>query len=163
MNPLLLDQNILTLLASLGLVAGFGKIILLDARYLVTSDVDIALTFSMLVLLVGLTQSWYLVPDMLAGAGCIGIIVLFIRWWHGRKFGAGDCLVYPLCGLAVGFSSMSSWTLWLAALLIVMPLGWAWRRGKRVWPIRRLRRMIFPATPPAILAVYLTWGVEFVK
>ena len=51
---------------------------------------------------------------------------------------------------------------WTPDALMAMLLGWAWYRGKRVWPLRRLRRIVFPAAPPAILALFLTWGGEVV-
>lgn len=162
MNPLLLDHNILTLLVSLGVVGGFLRIVLLDLRYLVTHDRDIVLTLMLLVLLVASSRSWNLLPDMLLGAGFLGCMVLGIKVWFGRKFGSGDCLVYPICGFAVGMESMFTWTLFVSGFLIVMPLCWARYRGKRIWPLRGLRRIVFPATPPAILALFITWGVEVV-
>lgn len=160
MNPLLVEHNILTLLTTLGLVGGFIRIMVLDMRLLVTSDLDIALTLGLLLLLVVFSRSWQLVPDMLGGTACIGMIVLGIKLWYGRRFGSGDCLVYPLCGFATGFSAMTSWLLSLTIMLLVFPLAWAIWRGKAIWPPQRLQRMIFPGTPPAILAVFLTWGKE---
>ena len=148
----------MNLLLALLLVAGFLKILVLDLRQLVTNDLDIALTTCLLLLLVVVSRSWDKFPDMVGGGVLIGAVVLGIRFWFGRKFGSGDCLVYPLCGLATGYSAMTIWLLWLCVLLVIFPMGWALWRGKALWPPRRLRRMIFPATPPAIMAVFLTWG-----
>lgn len=157
LNPLLVDPAPLPLLLAVLLVAAFLKILILDLRHLVTSDRDIVLTLAFLLLLVGVTKSWDVIPDMVDGGVLIGAVVLGIRLWFGRKFGSGDCLVYPLCGLATGYSAMTTWLLWLCVLLLLFPVGWALWRGKALWPPRRLRRMIFPATPPAIMAVFLTW------
>lgn len=157
MNPLLVEHDITTFCLALGVMGGFIRIMFLDLRRLVTNDFDIALTLGFLILLVATSGSWDLFSDMLAGAACMGVIVLGIKWWYGRRFGSGDCLVYPLCGFATGFSSMTSWLLWLSALLIMFPVGWALWRGKGIRP-KRFRRMIFPGTPPAIMAVFLTWG-----
>ncbi len=162
MNPLLLDHTVLTLLVSAGCVGGLIRIAWRDLRFLMTHDGELLLTLGLLILLVATAQAWHLLADMLIGAGLMGGIVLGIRIGFGKKFGSGDCLVYPLCGFAIGMDALVIWTLWTAVLLMAMPLGWAWYRGKRVWPLRRLRRIVFPATPPAILALFLTWGVELV-
>ena len=77
----------------------------------------------------------------------MGGTVLGIRIGFGKKFGSGDCLVYPLCGFAVGVDALVIWTMWTAVLLMSMPLGWAWYQGKRVGPLRRLRRIVFPISP----------------
>ena len=111
LNPLLVDPAPLPLLLAVLLVAAFLKILILDLRHLVTSDRDIVLTLAFLLLLVGVTKSWDVIPDMVDGGGLIGAVVLGIRFWFGRKFGSGDCLVYPLCGLATGYSAMTTWLL----------------------------------------------------
>ncbi|MYG42067.1 MAG: hypothetical protein F4203_02820 [Rhodobacteraceae bacterium] len=79
MNSLLVEHNILTLLATLGLMGGFTRIMVLDMRLLVTSDIDIALTRGLLLLLVAFSRSWQLVSDMLTRTACIGMIVLGIK------------------------------------------------------------------------------------
>ena len=96
----------------------------LDMRLLVTSDLDIALTLWLLLLLLAASKSWQLVPDMLGGAACIGVVVLLIKLLYGRRFGTSDCLVYPLCGFTTGFSTMTSWLLSLTIMLLIFPLVW---------------------------------------
>ncbi len=162
MNPLLIDQNILSLLFSVGVVGGFIRISWRDLRFLVTHDRDIILTLILFVLLVASSRSWHLIPDMLYGAFALGCIVWGFKYLFGKKLGTGDCLVYPLCGFTIGLDSLQTWLLWVGVLLITMIPCWARYRGKRIWPFSRLRRIIFPATPPAILSLFLTWGFEVV-
>lgn len=102
MNPLLVDQNYLSLLASIGVVGGFIRITWRDLRFLVTHDRDIIL----LVLLVTSSQSWHLIPDMLYEACVLGFIVTGFKYLFGKKLGAGDCLLYPLCGFTIGLDSL---------------------------------------------------------
>ena len=161
MNPFHLDPSPSVLLALMIMMCGFLITIYLDMRYYFTHDGVLLLTIAGLAMVLFLGREGINLVDVFLGVLNLGMVMIVSRYLFGRKIGTGDCLLYPICGLAVGNSHIPIWIAFFIPLFMLVALTSAVARGKKLWPPARLYRTlgksVFPGTPSAILAVFGTW------